>query len=254
MPSRTYPLPGPVVRQRPRPQRWCPTSRLLLATLSLLGLVAFATSARADDAPIDAGAGLGTPVRLTKRPPAIVAPPPAAPVLPAAPVPRPDLKPPEPLAPLDHNALEPRPEYVPGHFEARTETICEPAVYADRSVPVYVDRCTPIFDDVRVPVYEDRRVPRVEWVNDLKTSQLKQVVVGMTTVRVKVGETVERRRVGERHDRVRVGSRTERVLVRAEACRVITREDWVPGRYVIVDPYLRGRPNDDRPARGDARR
>ena len=214
--------------------------RLPLATVSvlaasLLGLVALAAPARADDVRFDFGFGFrdghtprgffGVDVRVpirVDRPVRVIEP---------APYPR--------DRGFERDACAPRREYLPPHMEYRQETVCEPAVYEDRCVPVFEDRCIPIFEEVCVPVYEQRRVAIYEWVVDTRTGHRRKVVVGQRIEQVKIGDRTERVKVGDRHEQVEVGTRMERVLVRAETTRVVTREQWIPGRYVMVLPDAR---------------
>ena len=227
--------------------------RLSLAAASLLGLVGFAAPARADDVRVDFGFGFGghsgrsrggffgigfeRPVRYVPAPRVIAQPAPFYPAYPARPT-GPVFGAPSawtegPGRP-DRCECEPRQEYIPAHVEYRNETVCVPAVYEDRCVPVYEDRCVPIFEEVCVPVYDVRRVPILEWVIDRHSGRRHQVVVGERAERVKVGERKEQVKVGDRHEQVEVGTRMERVLVRAETTRIVQREEWVPGRYVAV--------------------
>lgn len=107
--------------------------------------------------------------------------------------------------------------HIPAHTVCRQETVCVPAVYEDRCVPVYDVRCVPIFETVCVPV--------TAWVTDPRTGRRHEVVVG---------ERKEQVQVGERKERVQVGERHERVLVRAETTRIVTRHELVPGRTVTL--------------------
>lgn len=107
--------------------------------------------------------------------------------------------------------------YIPAHTVCREETVCVPAVYEDRCVPVYETRCVPVYETVCVPV--------TDWVIDPRTGRRHEVVVG---------ERKESVQVGERHETVKVGERHERVLVQAETTRVVTHHDTVPGRWVTV--------------------
>ena len=142
--------------------------------------------------------------------------------------------------------------FVPAHLERRTETVCQPAVYDTRRVPVYEERVIPVFRDVtvptfenvRVPVYETRRVPIFQAVlghhgHSIQIQigeRTERIQVGERTERVEVGTRVEHVRVGDRRERVQVGERTERVLVCAETCREVVTEVWIAGRYVTVLP------------------
>ena len=236
-------------------------NRLSLAAASLLGLAGFAAPARADDIHIDFGfgfrdgrthggffgVGVETPVRFTPRPRVIVDPAPFYPGFHAYPARRADptiVVDPAPWARdggRGRDDCEPRQEFIPAHLECRPETICEPAVYEDRCIPVFEDRCVPVYEEVCVPLYEDRRVPITEWVIDARTGRRHMIVIGMRNERVKVGDRTERVKVGDRHEQVQVGTRMERVLVRAEVTRVVNHEEWVPGRYVTVAPDARDR-------------
>ncbi len=239
--------------------------RLSLATASLLGLVAFAAPARADDVHIDFGVGfrdgrapsgffgigVGTSAHAP-RPRVHVEPVPYVPVRPANPgrqfVP-------EGSAPFGAPAFgahdgdggrhrggfEPAREFIPAHLEVRSVTVCEPAVYEDRLVPVFEDRCVPIYDVVCIPLFENHVVPVYKRVVDPRSGRSHKVVVGQRTEQVKVGERKERVKIGERHEQVEVGTRMERVLVRAEVTRVVNHEEWVPGRYVTAGAGARDR-------------
>ena len=107
--------------------------------------------------------------------------------------------------------------YVPPCTVWRERTVCGPALYEDR--------CVPVFEDVEVPIHEEVRVPICEERCDPATG---------TWNRVQVGERLERRQVGMRLDRVRVGDRVERVLVRPETTRTVRVPETVPGHYVTV--------------------
>jgi len=244
-----------------------------LAVLSLLGLAAAAGPARADDLSLDIGfevrgarvrdgyVGGGADRPIDARP------------LPGAPAPvarraGPTFVP-DPAHWMHRGGFDDRDRhgvYVPAHFERRTETVCDPAVYDDRVVPVFERRAVPVFDEVEVPVYrevtvpvfEERLVPRFDIVLDRRTGRPHRVQVGVRAEQVRVGERTqrvqsgtrhERVRVGERHEQVQVGTRIERVLVRAERCRVVERREWVPGRYLAYAPSEHDRRHDDR--RGD---
>jgi hypothetical protein len=248
---------------------------LSLAVPSLVGLAATAAPARADDLHLDFGfgvrdgrvrdgyVGVGTdrpvdrPIRVTPAPLPRYVPPTI--VTDPAPWPRRD----------GFDDRDRRRVYVPPHLERRTETVCEPAIYEDRLVPVYEDRVVPVFDDRRVPVYreigvpvfEDRLVPTFQMVLDRhgRPSRVQigvhteHVRVGDRTERVQVGTRLDRVQVGERHEQVQIGTRTERVLVRAETCRVVEREVWVDGRYDFGMPADHDRHHDFE-RRGDDRR
>jgi len=243
--------------------------RLSLAALSLAGFCALAAPARADDVHFDFGFfgrdghrsrgffgfDYRAPIRFERAARPVEPAPFRPPVAPYAP--------PVPVAPIGFvagNGLDrdddcrPHREYVPPHVECREETVCEPAVYEDRVVPVFEDRCVPIFDVVCVPLFDERRVPIYDVVVDPRTGHRRRVVVGERTERVQIGERKERVKVGERHEQVEVGTRVERVLVRAETTRVVKREVWVPGRYVMVMPDARRDGRDGREGRFDERR
>lgn len=240
--------------------------RLSLAALSLAGFCSLAAPARADDVHLDFGFfgreghrsrgffgfDYRAPIRFERAVRPVEPAPFRPPVVPYAP--------PVPVAPIGFVAgngsdrddgCRPHREYVPPHVECREESVCEPAVYEDRVVPVFEDRCVPIFDVVCVPLFDERRVPIYDVVVDPRTGHRRRVVVGERTERVQIGERKERVKVGERHEQVAVGTRVERVLVRAETTRVVKREVWVPGRYVMVLPDER---RDGREGRFDERR
>jgi len=123
--------------------------------------------------------------------------------------------------------------WIPAHEVCRTEVVCEPAVYEDRCVPVYDTVevpvydvvCVPVFEEVCVPVFDERLVPVYDRVVHPRTGKVKQVVVGERLERVQVGERHEQRQVGERKERVVVGSRTERVQVGERTERVLVRAE-----------------------------
>jgi hypothetical protein len=169
--------------------------------------------------------------------------------------------------------------WVPPHRALASETVCDPAVYDERLVPVFESRRVPVhetvevpvFRVVQVPVYEDRVVPVYGSVWQPSRSVLvgphggvsgahggrerlvqvgtrvERVQVGTRLERVQTGTRAERVQVGERVERVQVGTRVERVLVRPEICREVTRLVEVPGRWVVVvdDPRRAGGPGDD---------
>jgi hypothetical protein len=107
--------------------------------------------------------------------------------------------------------------FIPAHVECRQETVCEPAVYEDRCVPVFEQVCVPVYETVCVPVFVERCDPH--------TGRM---------VKVKIGERRQRVQIGTRMETVKTGERTEHVLVRPETCRTIETKVQVPGRYVLV--------------------
>lgn len=201
-----------------------------LAAVSLLGSMTLAAAARADDVSIDFGVGfhegraprgyVGVDVRAD-RPARVIHPAPHRP----EPLPVVDPAPFRADRGVHRDAFRPRREFIPAHIDLRHETVVVPAIYEDRVVPVFEERHVPVFDQRRVAIYG--------WVVDARTGHRRHVVVG---------ERLERVKIGERHEQVQVGTRIEHVLVRAETTRVVTREEWVPGRYVMV--HRSGRHHD----------
>ncbi len=230
----------------------------VLAPASVLGLVASAAPARADD--LDVGVFFGGSsgghggsrgffgidlrrsfevgrARVQRQPRVVPAPyaPAAYPPVAYPPVAYPPVAyPPVAYPPVAHPAPHlGRQVFIPAHEVCRSEVVCEPAVYEDRCVPVYDTVevpvydvvCVPVYEEVCVPVFDERRVPVYDRVVHPRTGKVKQVVVGERLERVQVGERHEQRQVGERKERVVVGSRTERVQVGERTERVLVRAE-----------------------------
>jgi hypothetical protein len=124
--------------------------------------------------------------------------------------------------------------YVPPTTVIRETTVCEPAAYEEKRIPVYEDATVPVYEEKTVSTYEDRCVPIFEDRCDPATGATTRVHVGDRTERVVVGERMERVVVGTRIERTQVGERIERVLVRPETKRLVRVPETLPGRYVVV--------------------